>query len=55
MSLTFKKFDFKESTIEREIEKFINDGRSAINHVEIIQEMCALAYLPNADMFINSL
>lgn len=33
MTLSFKKFDYKESTIEREIEKFINDGRSFINKV----------------------
>lgn len=55
MSLTFKKFDFKEYTIEREIEKFINDGRSMINKVEIIQEMEALAHLPSAETFLNSL
>jgi hypothetical protein len=55
MSLTFKKFDYKELTIEREIEKFINDGRSMINHVEIVQELEALAHLPSAESFINSL
>lgn len=55
MSLTFKKFDFKEYTIEREIEKFINDGRSMINKVEIIPEMEALAHLPSAESFLNSL
>lgn len=55
MSLSFKKFDYKESTIEREIEKFINDGRSLINKVEIISENEALAQLPSAESFINSL
>jgi hypothetical protein len=55
MSLTFKKFDYKELTIEREIEKIINDGRSAINNVEIISEAEALAHLPSAQSFINSL
>lgn len=55
MTLSFKKFDYKESTIEREIEKFINDGRSFINKVEIIHELEALAQLPNAESFINSL
>ena len=47
--------NFKEYTIEREIEKFINDGRSMINKVEIIQEMEALAHLPSAESFLNSL
>ena len=55
MTLSFKKFDYKESTIEREIEKFINDGRSFINKVEIISELEALAHLPSAESFINSL
>lgn len=55
MTLSFKKFDYKEYTIEREIEKFINDGRSAINKVEIINELEALAHLPSAESFLNSL
>jgi hypothetical protein len=55
MSLSFKKFDYKEYTIEREIEKFINDGRSMINKVEIINELEALAHLPSAESFLNSL
>ena len=55
MSLSFKKIDYKESTIEREIEKFINDGRSFINKVEIISENEALVHLPSAESFINSL
>jgi hypothetical protein len=55
MDLTFKKFDFKEMTIERETDKFLNDGRNAINKVEIIQETQALAMMPTAESFLNSL
>jgi hypothetical protein len=55
MDLSFKKFDFKEVTIERETEKFLNDGRNAINKVEIIQETQALAMMPTAESFLNSL
>ena len=55
MELYFKKFDYKESTIERETDKFLNDGRNAINKVEIIAEYEALAMMPTAESFINSL
>jgi hypothetical protein len=55
MDLAFKKFDYKEYTIEREIEKFINDGRNAINEVQVVSENEALAQMPTAESFINSL
>lgn len=55
MELSFKKFDFKEMTIERETDKFLNDGRNGINKVEIIPEYAALAMMPTAESFINSL
>ena len=55
MDLSFKKFDYKEATIERETDKFLNDGRNAINKVEIIQEGIALGMMPTAESFLNSL
>ena len=53
--LNYKKFDYKEYTIEREVEKFINDGRNAINKIEIITEYEALARMPTAASFLESL
>ncbi len=55
MELVFKKFDFKESTIEREIDKCLNDGRNGIVKAELINEYVALAAMPTANSFINSL
>ena len=55
LDLAFKKFDYKESTISREISKFLNDGRNSITKVELITESEGLAYLPTASMFQNSL
>ena len=55
MELSFKKFDYKENTIEREVSKYINDGRAGINKVVLIQEYEALAMMPTAESFLNSL
>lgn len=55
MELSFKKFDFKENIIEREINKYLNDGRYGINKCEIVQEMVALAALPTPETILNSL
>jgi hypothetical protein len=55
MELTFKKFDYKECTIEREISKYINDGRASITKVEVIAEYEALTMMPSAESFLNSL
>jgi hypothetical protein len=55
MDLSFKKFDYKESTIVKEINKCLNDGRNEIDHVAIISEYEALAAMPTADAFINCL
>lgn len=55
MELSFKKFDFKEYTIERETEKFINDGRAGINNVELISESEALCSMPTSASYLNSL
>lgn len=55
MELTYKRFDFKENVIEREIDKYLNDGRCGINKVEVITEAEALSAMPTAESFINSL
>lgn len=55
MDLSFKKIDFKETAICREVDKFINDGRSSIVDIELISEMEALSYLPSAESILNSL
>ena len=55
MELSFKKFDYKESTIVKEINKYLNDGRNEIDQVQIISEYEALAAMPTADSFINCL
>ena len=55
LELSFKKVDYRESIIIREINKYLQDGRNLINKVEIIPEYTALAALPTADQFLNSL
>ena len=55
MELSFKKFDYKENTIIKETEKFINDGRSGITEVEIISEAEAFERMPTSASFLNSL
>ena len=55
MELIFKNFDYKENTIEREIDKCLNDGRNGINQVEIILEQTSLAAMPTAASFLNCL
>lgn len=55
MELSFKKLDYKENTIEREVDKYINDGRNFINHIELISENDVLAALPSAETILNSL
>ena len=51
-ALTYKKFDYKESLIEKEINQFINDGRRKINLIEIIPIEDALEAIPAAEAFI---
>lgn len=55
MELTFKKFDYKESTIVKEINKCLNDGRSSITKVELVSEWSGLSAMPTPDAFLNSL
>lgn len=55
MELSYKKFGYKESTIEREITKYINDVRACIDKVEIVQDGEALGMMPTAETFLNSL
>ena len=37
-SVEYKKMDYKEAKIEKEIDKFINDGKKEINSIEEITE-----------------
>lgn len=55
MELVFKKFDYKESTIVKEINKCLNDGRNGITKVELISEWSALSNMPTPESFTNSL
>lgn len=55
MELSFKKFDFKESTITRETTRFINDSKNVINQIELVSESEALAHMPTPASFIESL
>jgi len=50
--LTYKKVDYKETTIKLEITKLINDGRKKINQAELISLDDALNAIPTADQFI---
>lgn len=55
MELSFKKLDYKETVIQREISKYINDVKAGINNVAVVSEYEALAQLPTADTFLASL
>ena len=46
-TVSYKKIDYKESLIEKEIDKFINDGKKGINLVEEITEYEAWQAFPN--------
>ena len=46
-AVSYKKIDYKESLIEKEIDKFINDGKKGINLVEEITEYEAWQAFPN--------
>lgn len=45
--VSYKKIDYKESLIEKEIDKFINDGKKGINLVEEITEYEAWQAFPD--------
>lgn len=49
--LSFKRIDYKEATIIREIDKFINDGRHFIINITEVLPADVLAELPDATSF----
>jgi len=50
--LSYKKIDYKEKVIEREINLLVNDAKKKINQVEIIKLEEALEMIPTSDRFI---
>ena len=54
-SVDFKKINYKEQTIEREIDMFINDGRKAITKAEEITGMEAFEAYPSIDSTFENL
>ena len=46
-SVNYKKIDYKEVLIEKEIDKFINDGKKGINSIEEITEYEAWQAFPD--------
>lgn len=53
-SVSFKKIDYKENVIEREVDKYINDFKKEITKVEEITEYEAwLAFPPVQQWFEN--
>jgi len=51
-NLSYKKIDYKEKIIEREINLLINDGKKGINQVEKIEVEEVLQMIPTSDKFI---
>ena len=46
-AVSYKKIDYKESLLEKEIDKFINDGKKGINLIEEITEYEAWQAFPD--------
>lgn len=53
-SVEYKKLDYKESKIEKEIDKFINDGYKKINSVEEITEYEAWQSFPEIQQWYEN-
>lgn len=53
-SVEYKKLDYKESKIEKEIDKFINDGFKKINLVEEITEYEAWQNFPEIQQWYEN-
>ncbi len=54
-SADFKKIKYKEQSIEREIDTFINDGKKAITKAEEITDIEAFESYPSANETFNNL
>lgn len=54
-SVSYKKFDYKETTISKEINKFINDFKKEINKIEEITEYEAWQDFPVVQQWFENL
>lgn len=52
--LVYKKIDYKEQSIAKEINKYINDTFKAINSIDVIEETEALEAFPSISNYIAS-
>lgn len=52
-TVSYKKFDYKEAPIFKEVDKFINDGRKKIKSVEEITEYEAWQIFPAIQEFFE--
>lgn len=53
-SVTYKKMDYKEASISKEIDKFINDFRKEINSIEEITEYEAWQQFPQVQQYFEN-
>ena len=53
-TVTYKKLDYKESSICKEIDKFINDFRKEINSIEEITEYEAWQAFPDVQQYFEN-
>jgi hypothetical protein len=53
-SVSYKKFDYKESTLFREIDKFINDTRKGIDSIEELTEFEAWEQFPPIKQYFEN-
>lgn len=51
-SLDYKKFDYKETTIVKEIDRFVNDGKRGIEEITPVELEDVLTAIPTYDKFI---
>lgn len=54
-SISYKKIDYKENMIHREIDKFINDFKKTINTVEEITEYEVWQDFPDIQQLFNNI
>lgn len=54
-SVSYKKFDYKESSIHKEIDRFINDYKKDIETVEEITEYEAWEAFPNIQEYFENI
>lgn len=54
-TVEYKKVDYKESTIVKEADRFINDGKKLITNIEVITLEEAINCFPNITKIYNDL